>query len=73
MQLTTLVDILEREMPGIGDNASTRSNLARLYAERGLHDDATRAEPAAGAPVASAQAGSRQSKAAFSGTTCGKR
>jgi hypothetical protein len=40
MQLTTLVDLLEREMPGIGDSASTRGNLGRLYAERGCHDDA---------------------------------
>ena len=37
MRLTTLVDILEREVPGSLDNASTRSNLARLYAERGCH------------------------------------
>lgn len=40
MQLATLVDILEREMPGIGDNASTRANLGRLYAERGHHEEA---------------------------------
>lgn len=40
MQLATLLDILEREMPGIGDNASTRANLGRLYAERGHHDEA---------------------------------
>lgn len=42
MQLSTLVDLLEREVPGIGDDASTRSNLARLYAERGCHEDARR-------------------------------
>lgn len=70
MQLSTLVDILEREMPGIGDNASTRSNLARLYAERGLPHEAA---PASEAPGASPQTGSRQSNPAFSGTTCGKR
>ena len=40
MQLATLLDILEREMPGIGDNASARANLGRLYAERGHHDEA---------------------------------
>ena len=40
MQLTTLVDILEGEMPGTGGGAKTRSNLGQLYAERGRHDDA---------------------------------
>jgi uncharacterized protein HemY len=40
MQLAKLLDILEREMPGIGDKASTRANLGRLYAERGHHDEA---------------------------------
>lgn len=40
MQLATLLDILEREMPGIGDKPSTRANLGRLYAERGHHDQA---------------------------------
>ncbi|MEM6993928.1 MAG: hypothetical protein AAF721_25675 [Myxococcota bacterium] len=40
MHLTTLVGILEREQPGVSDGASTRGNLARLYAEQGLHEDA---------------------------------
>jgi len=40
MQLTTLVDILEAEIPGLTERASTRENLARLYAERGHRDDA---------------------------------
>jgi hypothetical protein len=40
MRLSTLVEFLEREAPGIGESASTRINLARLYAERGCHDDA---------------------------------
>ncbi|MEX1367640.1 MAG: tetratricopeptide repeat protein [Nannocystaceae bacterium] len=38
MQLTTLVDLLERDLPGLGDSASARSKLGRLYAERGCHD-----------------------------------
>ena len=37
MHLTTLVDILERE---IGSTASTRANLAELLAERGHAEDA---------------------------------
>jgi len=41
MQLTTLVDILEAEIPGLTTRASTRENLARLYAERGHRDEAT--------------------------------
>lgn len=40
MQLTTLVDILEAEIPGLTERASTRENLARLYAERGHRDEA---------------------------------
>lgn len=40
MQLTTLVDILRGEIPGIGERPSTRANLARLYTEHGRHDDA---------------------------------
>ena len=40
MQLTTLVDILEAEIPGLTERASTRENLARLYAERGQRDEA---------------------------------
>jgi len=40
MQLTTLVDILENEIPGTSKRASTRSKLGELYAERGCHDDA---------------------------------
>lgn len=37
MHLTTLVDILERD---IGSTASARANLAELLAERGHADDA---------------------------------
>lgn len=40
MQLNTLVDILRSEIPGITERASTRTNLAQLYAEQGCHDDA---------------------------------
>jgi hypothetical protein len=40
MQLTKLVDILEAEIPGLTTRASTRENLARLYAERGHRDEA---------------------------------
>ncbi|MCX4246023.1 hypothetical protein [Paraliomyxa miuraensis] len=38
MQLTTLVEILRSEIPGLTERASTRDNLARLYAERGGRD-----------------------------------
>lgn len=40
MHLTTLVDILRSEIPGLGERVSTRSNLARLYAERGCYEAA---------------------------------
>lgn len=40
MRLSTLVEFLEREAPGIAESASTRINLASLYAERGCHEDA---------------------------------
>ena len=43
MRLSKLVELLEREMPGIADAPSTRTNLATLYAEGGCDDDALRA------------------------------
>lgn len=58
MQLMTLVDILEAEIPGLAERASTRENLARLYAERGHRDAA--AAVLRGAPRSPARKGSRR-------------
>lgn len=49
MQLTTLVELLEQEIPGVADASATQRKLADLYADRGLHDaaDQVRTPPAA--------------------------
>lgn len=70
MKLATLVDLLEREMPGIGEGASTRNNLAQLYSERGCHDDARRAR--VGATAAPKPTAKRRRAAAVSGRGDGR-
>jgi hypothetical protein len=40
MQLTTLVEMLEHDIPGIADGPSTRRKVAQLYAEQARREAA---------------------------------
>ena len=59
MQLSTLVELLEREMPGMADGSRTRRSVAKLYAERG-YDDAARALLEGGTPTGTTRSGRRR-------------
>ncbi len=59
MQLSTLVELLEREMPGVSEGAHTRRSVAKMYAERGYHD-AAQAFLDTGSPAATTPSGRRR-------------